>query len=593
MKIVRQTLIFLVLLSAAAWSRNVSYTLKIEKPHRHNFSIEIRYPLSGEAQVSFVMPAWAPGYYAIRNLAKNVYHVKAADEQGRELPFRKTDKETWQVETAGAQQVTLSYQVYAYSHGDPYSAHLGPGFAYYNGAYLFMYVEGEKNSPADIRFQYPADWDFHTALPEKIGENHYRAPDYDVFIDSPAFFGRLSKFSFEVLGKPHHVVLNAGYAYNREQMTTDLTRLVKWFAGMFGDLPYQEYTFFVRVADPGHGGIEHLNANVSCVIPAALSGDLNDPNYFGHFLMLESHEFFHAYNVKRIRPAGLGPFDYTREVYTRLLWFSEGFTSYYTHRPLVTAGILERQKIYPSWAGYYQDLYENAALYIKPVSQYSFDSWIAESDIPDYTFRVFYRKGAYIAMLLDIDMRRRSGHQKSMDGFFRFLYQEVYKAGKTFNLPEFLALLNRYSGNDYGEFFRKYVTGTEPLPIQETLAEIGLDLHAAEESPFLGIEPQPESEGPVKVYYVYPGSPADALALSRGDEIVSLNSRWVNTGNWDAAIEELPLNRPVSVSWFRDGRLRQGTAILTSLRARDFAVSELPVLTKAQRQFLQEWFKSE
>jgi len=181
---------------------------------------------------------------------------------------------------------------------------------------------------------------------------------------------------------------------------------------MFGELPYEHYTFFLRVSEPGGGGIEHLYSNVSSVTPQSLKGDINDAAYYNKLLMLEAHEFFHLYNVKRIRPTGLGPFDYTDEVYTKMLWVSEGFTSYYTHRPLSKAGILNEDKIFESWSTLVNRLINNTAIKVKPVSQYSFDAWL-RSDIPDYSFRTYYTKGALIALLLDIDMRFKTAHKKA------------------------------------------------------------------------------------------------------------------------------------------------------------------------------------
>ncbi len=577
------------LLVSASVAQEINYTLAIENPHRNEFEVQIDYTLTDENHVGFVMPAWTPGYYSIQNLAKNVFDVQATDPSGNKLPFQKVDKQTWRVGTNNVKKVSLQYKVYAYSRGNPYSLHVDPEFAFYNGAFVFMYVKGEKSTPIKVKFNYPKDWDSHTSIQDQLGADTYLSPDYDTFIDSPSFFGKLEKFSFTVKNKPHYVVMNAGYEYNQPQITKDLTKLVNWFAGLFGELPYKHYTFFLRIANPGKGGIEHLNSNVSCVVPEALSGNPESPKYYSNFLMLEAHEFFHTYNVKRIHPTGLGPFDYTREVYTKLLWFCEGFTSYYTHRPLVKAGIIEPDKIYPSWASYYNDLVQNAVLYIKPLAQYSFDSWIADSDIPDYTFRVFYRKGAFIAMLLDIEMRLRTDHQKTMDGFFRFLYQDVYKNGETFTLAGFLQLLNHYAAKDYSQFFDKYVTGLDTLPIREYLAKVGLDLKPVEKLPYLGIEQKENAGEAVEVYYVHPGSPADKLKMSRGDRIVSVNDQKVNKGDWSHILKSVAIGEPVEFSWFHKEKLHSDEIVIPATKARTYTLWEREDITEKQKDFLKTW----
>ena len=589
----RFVLVFLLIAASWAFSQEIRYTLTIQQPHRHYFTVQIDYSARGQEYVDFVMPAWSPGFYGIKNLAKNVVRVQAVSENGTSLPLRKTDKQTWRVTTRKARQVSLSYQVYAYSPGNPYNAHLEPDFAYYNGANLFMYVDGQKEQPIRIRFVFPQGWDFYTALPVKYAEREYGAHNYDEFIDSPSFFGKLAAFSFNVRGIPHHFVFNGGYPFNQAQIKTDLSKMVNWFAEMFGELPYREYTFFLRVDKPGRGGLEHANSNVSCAIPEALSGDLTDSRYFGNLLMLETHEFFHAYNVKRIRPTGLIPFDYTKEVYISLLWVSEGFTSYYTHRPLAKVGIVSPAEVYKRWARYYTSLYNNAALSLKSVAQYSFDSWIADSDIPDYTFRVFYSKGAMIALLLDIDMRLKSNHQKTMDGFFRYLYWNVYKKGKTFDLPQFLQLLNDYSGYDYGEFFRRYVTGVEPLPLQEYLNRVGLQLRPGEEFPFLGMKFDSDAPQPFTVYYVYPDTPADRLQICRGDRLVAVNGKVVTKENWDDVLKTLPVGQEVHLSWIHKGQLQSGSALLERTRPRTFSIVEKESMTAKERAFLQKWMYPE
>lgn len=584
-------ILFILIFAAVGFGKEIHYTLTIEQPHRNEFQIQIDYQAEENQQVDFAMPAWAPGYYAIRNLAKNVFDVQATGSHAQRLPIRKIDKQTWRVKADDDGKISLTYRVYSYSQGNPYSTHVSPDFAFYNGAFIFMYVVGEKTSPVQIKFRYPEGWDFHTALPEQIAEHIYTAPDYDVFSDSPTFLGNLETFAFEVQGKPHYVVMNAGYDYNQEQITTDLSKLVNWFADMFGELPYQHYTFFLRVAQPGRGGIEHLNSNVSCVTPSSLSGDLDDSDYYGDLLMLESHEFFHAFNVKRIRPTGLGPFHYTGEVYTRLLWVAEGFTSYYTHRPLVKAGIINRAKILPSWERYYNELVQNSALTVKPVSQYSFDSWIADSDIPDYTFRIFYRKGALIGMILDLDMRLRTDHEKNMDGFSRLLYEDVYKAGKTFDLEQFLALLNRYSGFDYSDFFDRYVTGLEPIPLKHYLGKVGLTLAAQQKKRFIGIKSDRSVKDKLSVYYVYPNSAADELQITRGDVIVAVNGKKVTPDSWQDILDARKVGQKVEVSWFRGSSFMRGECVIKNSRVQSYSLQEKEDLSEQEQKFLEQWLR--
>jgi predicted metalloprotease with PDZ domain len=582
-------LILIILSQSNTFAQTIQYTLIAENPHRHIYQVKIDYQLDGESYLNFAMPAWNPGDYHIHNMAKNVFEVKAAGEQRKELPCKKIDKQTWSVETQNQRSVTLTYKVYAYSNGVPYTFHLEKDFGFYNGAFLFMYIKGKLSSPVKIKFEIPEDWDLHTSLQYKLDEQVFSAPNYDEFIDSPTFMGKLEKFSFDVMGKMHFVVLNGGYDYNKSQISKDLSSLVNWFANMFGELPYRHYTFFLRIAEPARGGMEHLNSNISCVEPASLSGNLADTMYYDNLLMLESHEYFHLYNVKRIRPTGLGPFDYTKEVYTDLLWVCEGFTSYYTHRPLVKAGIIEKEKIFPNWARYYNDLRQNSALYIKPVSQYSFDAWLFKADIPDYTNRVYYRKGAFIAMILDIDMRLATDHQKNMDGFFRYLYVEIFKKGKTFDLSEFLSLLNSYSGQDYSDFFSRFVSGIEPLPLSKYLDSVGLEFIAEQEIPLLGIKLDNLNENNALVKYVYQDSPADKLKIGRGDRILSLNGVSVNRENWASELAKLKIGKEAELIWRHRRETKTAAIQISEARTSRYSLGVKKTISKEQLDFLQKW----
>jgi len=290
-------LLLLLSLGLNTLAQKITYHLKIENPHRNCFDIQIEYLCDEEKYLDFVLPAWRPGSLAITDWAKNVFRVTVQTDKGEKLFVRKIDKQTWRVDCKRDDKVVFSYKVYAYTMGDPYDAYVESDYAFYNGPQVFMFLDKKQSLPIEIEFEYPKDWQFHTALTKKISENKYEVSDYDELIDCPSFFGKLNKFSFEVSGIPHYIVLNAGYDYNQNQITTDLSKLVSWFKSLFGELPYESYTFFLRVDESGRGAIEHRNSNISCIKPNGLLGNLDDPDYYKFFIMTESHEFFHLYNV--------------------------------------------------------------------------------------------------------------------------------------------------------------------------------------------------------------------------------------------------------------------------------------------------------
>jgi predicted metalloprotease with PDZ domain len=580
-------LLILYFLSISLIAKEIDYTLTIENPHRNYFNIEILYDAENEEYVDFVMPAWTPGSYVIKNWSKNVFDVHAQNNMNAQLTCYKTDKQTWRVETNQSTIIKFTYKLYAYSINNPYHAHTEKDFAYFNGAVIFMYVKGYKDVLHNLEFKYPTDWQVHTSLQTKLGGDKYQAINFDEFIDCPAFLGKLYKFSFEVQGKEHFVVLNSWFDINEDQITDDLSKMVNWFYEVFGELPYKHYTFFLRVSEPSGGGIEHLYSNVSAVTPQSLLGDIDDVAYYSKLLMLEAHEYFHLYNVKRIRPTGLGLFDYTDEVYTKMLWVSEGFTSYYTHRPLSKSGILDEDKILESWSTLVNRLINNTASGLKPVSQYSFDAWL-RSDIPDYSFRTYYTNGALIALLLDIDMRLKTAHRKNMDGFFRYLYHDVYKKNKTFDFDSFLSLLKEYSKIDFADFFNKYVNGTDDLPIEEYLGKIGLKLDVESNIPYTGIKLNSKINNAAIVYYVHPDSPADKLKIGRGDHIISIDREKVTKENWTEVVKKINLNTYVELEWNHKQRILSKEIKIKTSKIIEYSISRKSDITERQEQFLHE-----
>ena len=585
-------LLLLLNLGLNTFAQKITYHLKIENPHRNCFDIQIEYLGNKEKYLNFVLPAWRPGNLAITDWSKNVFRVTAQTQKGKKLVVRKIDKQTWRVDCMPGDKVVFSYKVYAYTMGDPYDAHVESDYAFYNGPQVFMFLDKKQSFPIEVEFEYPKDWQFHTALTKKISENKYEASDYEELIDCPSFFGKFNKFSFEVGRIPHYIVLNAGYDYNQNQITKDLSKLVSWFKSLFGELPYENYTFFLRVDGVGRGAIEHRNSNISCVKPNGLLGNLDDPDYYKFFIMTESHEFFHLYNVKRIRPTEYANTDFRKEYYSDLLWFVEGFTDYYTDRPLAKAGIISSSKVFNRYIdNNYSSVFNNTFISEKSLAEFSFDAWLRDSAIPDNTHRVCYFKGGLVARILDIDMRLKTNHTKTLDGFFRLLYDDIYKKGNTFNSTQLLNLLNNYSGYDNSTFFDKYIYGTDPIPFQEYLNKIGLELKADKEQAFVGVELSNDIKLELNVLFVYPDSPADKFGIGRGDVILTINGITVNHENWESLLKDISSGSEIDLTWSHNKNIRTGRTKILEKRAVSFSIAKMRDITKDQEEFIKKWME--
>src|SRR5579884_442191 len=307
-------IVFLLLaLSGFAQSPAIDYAVTIHNPISHIYDVDLQLHGMRTTTVDVAMPAWEPGNYRIQDFARNVQDFRATDSREQPLQWTQTDKQTWHISKPAAADVIVHYQVFSRNLTDEMADISGPS--------LYMYVVGGKQNPVEVRYNVPAGWQVYTALQKR--RDTYYGPNYDVFVDAPAFIGNHFKvLNFEVANVPHRMVFSqAGIPMIDAQVTSDVTQVVQAASAIFGGkLPYRDYTFLIKVQPAtGSGGLEHLN---STHITVGESDFVNETSYH-RFLFVAAHEFFHLWNVKRIRPQVLGPFDYSKEANTRLLWVSE------------------------------------------------------------------------------------------------------------------------------------------------------------------------------------------------------------------------------------------------------------------------------
>ncbi|MGI8996470.1 MAG: M61 family metallopeptidase, partial [Pyrinomonadaceae bacterium] len=321
----------------AAAVPEISYTVSMPQPYTHLLNVELR--VRGDSlppQLNLVMPVWTPGSYLVREFGRHVQDFAAIDANGRALAWRKTNKNTWRIETGGAREVRATYQVYA-NELTVRTNELNDRHAFWNNAALLMYPEGQLRAPSTLKVVPFGNWKVATGLPAVSGkDNTFRAENFDVLYDSPVEVGTFRTLNFEVRGVPHRIVIDGEGNYDPERLKRDFQKIVEASVQMMGDVPYKDYTFIIHLRATGGGGLEHLNSTAIIV----QRFNFRPETTYRSFLSLVAHEFFHAWNVKLIRPDVLGPFDYTQEIYTRLLWVAEGITDYYEYILLRRAGLI-------------------------------------------------------------------------------------------------------------------------------------------------------------------------------------------------------------------------------------------------------------
>lgn len=522
--------ILLLSLSSTALAQSIKYELKMPKPQNHYYHVEMVLEGFSDKTVDVKMPIWAPGSYLAREFAKNVNLVKAYDASGNELAVKKTNKNTWKINKGKAKKITVKYEVYAFEISVRTSfLDLTHGFV--SGSGVFMYIDGYKNKSGKVDI-YPYE-DFNvitTALKEapegvsKDGFTTYVFDDYDQLVDCPIEIGNQEVFDFMAAGVKHTVAMYDFGNYDIESLKKDMAKVVEATTDVFGQNPNKEYTFIVH--NGTSGGLEHTNSTVLGANRWGYEGEK-----YIDFLELVAHEYFHLWNVKRIRPIELGPFNYDEENYTSLLWVMEGFTSYYEKLVLLKAGYFDSKTFLNKMFSSLNYVEGSMGARVQPVSHASFDAWIKAyrpNENSQNTTASYYSRGSVIAMMLDAKIIANHKGEKTLDDFMRLIYDKYYVGkGRGFSESEFKQELTSFLGESMDEFYEKYIDGTEIPDYPSIFAPVGLKVeYVGKPKPSVGMSLSQEG-GKTIIKRIRSNSPAEESGLSVNDEIIGVN--WIRT----------------------------------------------------------------
>lgn len=567
----------------------VRYTLSMPRPCSHLLHVHMEIRGAPDGPLDLVLPAWIPGSYRIRDFARHVQDFSAG---GR--PWRKTAKGRWRVPGGG--DLTVTYRVWAFELS-VHASHLDDEHAFVNGAGVFMYADGLKDAPVALEVRAPRGWRIATGL-ERRGRL-FLAPDYDALIDSPLEIGRFKLRTFRVRGIPHRLVFHgwAGESF-LDPLARDLRRIVETSSRIMGNLPYREYHFLLHEALDRPGGLEHRN---SCALQQPPDGYRPREKY-ENLLTLAAHEHFHVWNVKRLRPRELGPFDYEREVHTRLLWTAEGLTSYYDSLILCRTGILSPERYLRRLADRIRKFEEKPGRRHQSLSEASFDAWIKlyqpNENAPN-TQMSYYEKGALVGLCLDLEIRRRSAGRWSLDDVLRTLHGRCLRLGRGFTEAEFRGVCERAAGASLDRFFADFVDGTAEIPWNRFLSAAGLRLGKGPVRPAEGEPPRPfkpwfglvTSRGgsTLTVSSVLEDSPAERAGLSPKDEIIALDGHRVTPQDWDRILEDLRPGGRIRLTIFRGGRLLEVPVRLGRKENADWFIRPVKDPSSLQKRIYEGW----
>ena len=568
----------------------VRYTLGMSKPSTHLFEVELSYERlpADPGDLDLRMPVWRPGRYAVLDLAGGVISFSATDDRGNVLPWTKVEKSLWRVARGTATGVRIRYTVFA-NEFNLRTRGLNDEHAFVDGAAVFLYAEKYRALGVTLEVKPYGNWHVTTGLDG--GGTTFRAPEYDTFIDCPLEIGNQKDVPFDVDGVPHVLSIFGEGNWDADVMVRDMTKIIRTTISVWGDVPYRRYVFLLHCTPSSGGGTEHLNSTIMGTRPFIFK----NPDSYRGFLGLVSHEYFHTWNVKQLRPRGITPYDYTKENYVTELWVAEGTTSYYDELLLVRAGLKSPDKHLETIQNMIMNDRQRPGNAVQSLSESSFDSWIKYNRSTQQAFNTesdFYDKGASVSMLLDLEIRQRTKNAHSLDEVLRALYRK-FPLGAGYEEADLVSMIRSVSGEDLEAFFADYVRGTTALPWESALAAAGLDVIGRDSiaKPWIGLTTS-DADGRTRVTRVVAGSPAYDAGLDLADEVVAINGFRAKSADLTDRVGELKPGEKLQLTIFRNDRLRECALTVGSQPVPAYTVARSKAPTEIQKTIYQNWLRS-
>ena len=569
----------------------IRYTLSFPAPHTHYVEVSAEVPTGGRADVELMMAVWTPGSYLVREYSRHVEAVTAATPDGRVRAVEKSDKNRWRVTTGGAPTVTVKYRVYG-REMTVRTNWIDAGFALINGAPTFMTLPDGVARPHEIVLTLPPGWRRSlTGLPEMPGGEHrYRAPTYDVLVDSPFLLGNPTVREFTVDGKKHYLVNEGeGSVFDGARAARDLEAVTREQRRFWGQLPYEKYLFMnILVGSEPGGGLEHMNSTV--LITNRFT--TRTRRAYLAWLELASHELFHAWNVKRLRPVELGPFDYENEVHTKSLWMAEGLTDYYGELLVHRAGLSTRDEYIENLSSHVEVVQTLPGRLVQSAELASFDAWIKYYRPDENSANVsisYYEKGLVIAFLLDAKIRMATRGAHSLDDVMRVAY-EKYAGTRGFTPADFQAVVEQVAGTSLETFWKSAVEGTADLDYAEALKAYGLRFRAAAPTNRASLGATTRNDnGRLVINQVRRGTPAYEAGLNVDDEILAIDDYRVRADQLATRLDQYKPEDKVTLLIARREQLQRLDVRLGAEPPREWRLEIDPSATEEQVRQRERW----
>lgn len=579
---------------ALAADAKVKYVLSFPAPQSHY--VNVRMDISGlrGGKLKLKMPVWAPGSYLVREFSRHVENFAATDAKGGRIRFLKTSKNSWEIDAGGSSAVSISYDVYAYEL-TVRTSFVDEEHAYLNGTSIFMYDETFKNLPCTVKVVPFSPWKvISVALDPVVLGNPWEvvSRNYDELVDSPFEIGNHLVFSFSAAGIPHEVAMVGPGNFDVERLKKDMARIVEECTGIFGSHPCKRYLFIIHNLFSGGGGLEHLN---STTLQTGRWSYGNASTYNG-FLSLVAHEYFHLWNVKRLRPEPLGPFNYDEENYTTLLWLAEGFTAYYDDLIVRRCGFTSETEYLETLAGNLSYCMNTPGSASQSLSESSYDTWIKfyrPNENSSNSSVSYYTKGAAVGALLDLVIMNATDARFSLDDVFRQMYELYYKSNdRPYREEDFIRIAEKVAGVPLGKFINGLIYGKDSLPVTEVLTKVGLrlsDRNDALSKAWAGFNTS-YSNGRLTVTSVDRDSPAWMAGVNVNDEVIGMDGYRLS----DDLAKFMSMKKPgekVVFSLSRNGMLRSAELVLERSPSVSYLISKEENSSASARRCYNKWLR--
>lgn len=574
----------------------VYYTISADNFNNHLFDVSICFETNANQTYNLSLPAWLPGSYMIRDFAKNIHQISAMDANNNKVKLQKQDKQSWHV-IAPNNKLTITYQVFAFDLSVR-TAYLDNQRGFFNGSSTFLAVKELQHHPCELlinSLNQQQNWRVATgmtrsATTEKYQFGQYQAQNYDDLIDCPVAIGDFDAFEFDVNGVCHHMVFTSKHYGDRERIAKDVAKLCQHHINLFKQTPFSEYWFITHLLADGFGGLEHKNSTIL----QASRFDLPNPNkpeelseQYQTFLSLCSHEYFHAWNVCRIKPVEFIPYDLSKEVYTEQLWAFEGITSYYDDFSLYRTGIIDFDAYLLILSKAMTRVNRGSGELKQSVSESSYYAWTKfYQQGPEAVNHIvsYYLKGALIALWLDLTLRDKSQQKYSLDTLMREIWCNfgIKNIGTT--TQDYIQIANKLCGEDISEKLNSLLHQAQRIELTSLLEKFGVGLElqkfkslaslepieCKDYIPYLGLQYKATEAG-LKVTQILEGSPANIAGLAVNDTIIAIDQLKVTATSLQSLAEHLPANTMVDCHYFRDDKLLKT----------DLAFNDSPEMAKA------------